>query len=161
LNPKAVTNNEFYGLLNQATRDWQDGLLSVIMRNLSKLTNENPKWIVLDDNIDHKWIVGRDFRAEFSQMWKGEWRNVVFPQQGTVFDYYVSNKTNKFAPWTEIAPVFEYDPERDVSSTLIFAPEYIRNEYISRKLLEGGHAAMFTGFAGTGKSVLAGYELNS
>jgi dynein heavy chain len=105
--------------------------------------------------------VGRDFRAEFSQMWKGEWRNVMFPQQGTVFDYYVSNKTNKFATWTEIAPVFEYNPASDVSSTLIFAPEFIRNEYISGKLLEGGHPAMLTGFAGTGKSVLVRYLINS
>jgi dynein heavy chain len=56
LNPKAVTNNELYGFLNPVTRDWQDRLLSVIMRNLSKLTNENPKWITLDNNIDPNWI---------------------------------------------------------------------------------------------------------
>jgi dynein heavy chain len=31
--------------------------------------------------------VGRYFRAESSQLWKAECRNVAFPQQGTVFDY--------------------------------------------------------------------------
>jgi dynein heavy chain len=56
LNLKAATNNEIYELLNRATRDWQDGLLFVFMRNLSKLTNENPKWIVLDGDIDPNWI---------------------------------------------------------------------------------------------------------
>jgi dynein heavy chain len=56
LNPKAVTNHELFGFLNPATRDWQDGLFSVIMRNLAKLTHENPKWIVVEGDIDPNWI---------------------------------------------------------------------------------------------------------
>jgi len=314
LNPKAVTNNELYGFLNPATRDWQDGLFSVIMRNLSRLTNENPKWIVLDGDIDPNWIeslntvmddnkvltlasneripltthmrlifeishvkcatpatvsragilyvseadvgpmayayswvdkrtnateknqltvffnnyvtrtldimrnnikhvvplcdiavvvtlcrllesllipenvpanseasvyelyfvfaavwsfggacddVGRDYRAEFSQMWKSEWRNVVFPQQGTVFDYYVDRVKKKFVPWTDSVSPFEYDPDRNVSQTLVFSPETTRNAFIAKQLIEGSHPAMLAGFAGTGKSVLIRYLLNN
>jgi hypothetical protein len=41
---------------------------------------------------------GRDYRVEFSQMW----RSVTFPQQGTVFDYYVSPDKKKFLPWTKV-----------------------------------------------------------
>jgi dynein heavy chain len=52
LNPKAITNNELYRFLNPTTRDCHDGLLSVIMWNLTVLTNENPKWIVLEVDID-------------------------------------------------------------------------------------------------------------
>ena len=28
LNPKAVTNDELYGIINPATREWRDGLFS-------------------------------------------------------------------------------------------------------------------------------------
>ncbi len=33
LNPKAVTNDELYGIINPATREWKDGLFSAIMRD--------------------------------------------------------------------------------------------------------------------------------
>ena len=44
LNPKAVTNDELYGVINPATREWKDGLFSNIMRDLSNVTQEGPKW---------------------------------------------------------------------------------------------------------------------
>ncbi|EFA11309.2 dynein beta chain, ciliary [Tribolium castaneum] len=56
LNPKAVTNDELFGIINPATREWKDGLLSVLMREQANLTGDNPKWIVLDGDIDPMWI---------------------------------------------------------------------------------------------------------
>ncbi|KAG5897762.1 hypothetical protein JTB14_019981 [Gonioctena quinquepunctata] len=56
LNPKAVTNDELFGVINPATREWKDGLFSVIMREQANLTGEGPKWIVLDGDIDPMWI---------------------------------------------------------------------------------------------------------
>ena len=56
LNPKAVTNDELYGIINPATREWKDGLFSVIMRDLANITTECPKWIILDGDIDPMWI---------------------------------------------------------------------------------------------------------
>ncbi|CAB3241075.1 unnamed protein product [Arctia plantaginis] len=56
LNPKAVTNDELFGIINPATREWKDGLLSVLMRDQANLVGENPKWIVLDGDIDPMWI---------------------------------------------------------------------------------------------------------
>eukprot|EP00095_Tigriopus_kingsejongensis_P007513 maker-scaffold103_size370364-snap-gene-1.20 protein:Tk07513 transcript:maker-scaffold103_size370364-snap-gene-1.20-mRNA-1 annotation:"dynein beta ciliary-like" len=59
LNPKvqlAVTNDELYGIINPATREWKDGLFSVIMRDQANLTTEGPKWIILDGDIDPMWI---------------------------------------------------------------------------------------------------------
>ena len=56
LDPKAVTNNELFGIINPATREWKDGLFSVIMRDLANLTTDSPKWIVLDGDIDPMWI---------------------------------------------------------------------------------------------------------
>ncbi|CAH0405196.1 unnamed protein product [Chilo suppressalis] len=56
LNPKAVTNDELFGIINPATREWKDGLFSVIMRDQANLVGENPKWIILDGDIDPMWI---------------------------------------------------------------------------------------------------------
>uniref|UniRef100_A0A1I8JH23 DHC_N2 domain-containing protein n=1 Tax=Macrostomum lignano TaxID=282301 RepID=A0A1I8JH23_9PLAT len=56
LNPKAVTNDELFGIINPSTREWKDGLFSVIMRDLANITHDGPKWIVLDGDIDPMWI---------------------------------------------------------------------------------------------------------
>lgn len=56
LNPKAVTNDELFGIINPATREWKDGLLSCLMREQANLSGDNPKWIVLDGDIDPMWI---------------------------------------------------------------------------------------------------------
>uniref|UniRef100_A0ABM5FM48 Dynein axonemal heavy chain 9 isoform X2 n=1 Tax=Pogona vitticeps TaxID=103695 RepID=A0ABM5FM48_9SAUR len=56
LNPKAVTNDELFGIINPATREWKDGLFSSIMRDLANITHDGPKWIVLDGDIDPMWI---------------------------------------------------------------------------------------------------------
>ena len=56
INPKAVTTDELYGVINRATREWKDGLFSTIMRDIANLTHDGPKWIVLDGDIDPMWI---------------------------------------------------------------------------------------------------------
>ncbi|NXH09440.1 DYH9 protein, partial [Bucco capensis] len=56
LNPKAVTNDELFGIINPATREWKDGLFSSIMRELANISHDGPKWIVLDGDIDPMWI---------------------------------------------------------------------------------------------------------
>lgn len=56
LNPKVTSTNELYGVVLLATREWKDGLLSYTMRNLCNVPNTNPKWIVLDGDLDANWI---------------------------------------------------------------------------------------------------------
>ncbi|NXB68815.1 DYH9 protein, partial [Struthidea cinerea] len=56
LNPKAVTNDELFGIINPATREWKDGLFSSIMRELANISHDGPKWMVLDGDIDPMWI---------------------------------------------------------------------------------------------------------
>ena len=56
LNPKAVSNDELFGVINPATREWKDGLFSNVMRDLANLTCEGPKYIILDGDIDPMWI---------------------------------------------------------------------------------------------------------
>ncbi|XP_067623613.1 dynein beta chain, ciliary [Eurosta solidaginis] len=56
LNPKALSNDELFGVVNSTTREWKDGLFSSIMREQANATTRNPKWIVLDGDIDPMWI---------------------------------------------------------------------------------------------------------
>ncbi|NXB29063.1 DYH9 protein, partial [Eulacestoma nigropectus] len=56
LNPKVVTNDELFGIINPATREWKDGLFSSIMRELANISHDGPKWMVLDGDIDPMWI---------------------------------------------------------------------------------------------------------
>ncbi|KAL7443397.1 hypothetical protein ACHAXH_005661 [Discostella pseudostelligera] len=62
VNPKAVTGDELYGYMT-LTKDWKDGVLSIIMRGMSKNYAEQgfhdfqtSKWVVLDGDIDAVWI---------------------------------------------------------------------------------------------------------
>jgi dynein heavy chain len=60
INPKSLTSNELYGYMT-LSKDWKDGALSGIMRNMSKnispySANHAHKWIVLDGDIDSVWI---------------------------------------------------------------------------------------------------------
>ncbi|KAJ1633364.1 dynein heavy chain [Pavlovales sp. CCMP2436] len=56
INPKAVTTSELYGYVNMATREWKDGLLSSTMRAMAAMPDTNPKWIILDGDLDANWI---------------------------------------------------------------------------------------------------------
>ncbi|XP_023606561.1 dynein heavy chain 11, axonemal, partial [Myotis lucifugus] len=56
LNPKAVTTDELFGFIHHTTREWKDGLFSSILREQANLTQDGPKWIVLDGDIDPMWI---------------------------------------------------------------------------------------------------------
>eukprot|EP00929_Paragymnodinium_shiwhaense_P082767 TRINITY_DN4377_c2_g1_i1.p1 TRINITY_DN4377_c2_g1~~TRINITY_DN4377_c2_g1_i1.p1 ORF type:complete len:2551 (-),score=809.20 TRINITY_DN4377_c2_g1_i1:84-7481(-) len=54
--PKAITTNELYGFVNMATREWKDGILSKVMRDLGQVPDTHPKWILLDGDLDANWI---------------------------------------------------------------------------------------------------------
>ena len=56
LNPKTTSNDELYGYISPATREWKDGLFSCVMRDLANLPGDNSKWIMLDGDIDPMWI---------------------------------------------------------------------------------------------------------
>jgi dynein heavy chain len=58
VNPKSVTGDELYGYMT-LSKDWKDGVLSIIMRGMAKNVAEQGfhdhqtyKWVVLDGDID-------------------------------------------------------------------------------------------------------------
>ncbi len=58
LNAKAVTVAELYGVLDPVTRDWTDGLLSNIFREVNRPIGEKKerKYIVFDGDVDAVWV---------------------------------------------------------------------------------------------------------
>jgi dynein heavy chain len=60
LNPKAQTLPELYGVMDNATRDWTDGILSKLFREMNQQLppgRENEKrWLVYDGDVDALWI---------------------------------------------------------------------------------------------------------
>lgn len=57
LDPKSISTQELYGYVNMSTREWKDGLLSYNMRELANQPDDNPKWILLDGDLDANWYV--------------------------------------------------------------------------------------------------------
>ena len=37
-------------------REWKDGMMSYYMRELATIPDEDPKWIILDGDLDANWI---------------------------------------------------------------------------------------------------------
>ena len=62
LNAKATTVNELYGILDPVTRDWQDGLLSKIFREIcralpeGKTAADEKRIIMFDSDVDALWV---------------------------------------------------------------------------------------------------------
>jgi len=61
IDPKAVTSNELFGYMNPKTKEWKDGVLSVIMRDMNKSQNRfktthKHKWVILDGDVEPTWI---------------------------------------------------------------------------------------------------------
>lgn len=59
MNPKMVTVNELYGVLDPDSRDWTDGLLSKIYKDCNQ--DQAPgkaetRWIVFDGDVDAVWV---------------------------------------------------------------------------------------------------------
>lgn len=57
INPKDRSVVELYGVLDPNTRDWTDGLLSNIFRDINRPTDRNErKYIVYDGDVDALWV---------------------------------------------------------------------------------------------------------
>jgi dynein heavy chain len=61
VDPKAVTSDELYGFMNPKTKEWKDGVLCVMMRDMNKCqgkfkASQKYKWCILDGDVDPEWI---------------------------------------------------------------------------------------------------------
>jgi dynein heavy chain, axonemal len=60
INPKAQNVSELYGNLNQATREWTDGILSNKFRSINEplpaSRSNEMRWLIFDGDVDAVWI---------------------------------------------------------------------------------------------------------
>jgi len=47
---------ELFGEVEVETKEWKDGLASMIMREYANDENDYYKWVVFDGPVDSKWI---------------------------------------------------------------------------------------------------------
>lgn len=67
MNPKAMSVIELYGILDPVTRDWTDGVLSNIFREINKPSEKKErKYILFDGDVDALWVENMN-----SVMWVG------------------------------------------------------------------------------------------
>ncbi|XP_005530761.1 PREDICTED: dynein heavy chain 17, axonemal [Pseudopodoces humilis] len=102
-----------------------------------------------------------DHRQQFSKWWLSEFKAVKFPNQGTIFDYYIHPKTKTFSSWDERVPEFELDPDIPLQAAVVHTTETIRLRYFMDLLMEKQRPVMLVGNAGTGKSVLMWNKLEA
>lgn len=55
INPKSISSDEFYGNMT-LSNTWKQGIFSHYMKELGKERDTNPKWLVLDGDLDANWI---------------------------------------------------------------------------------------------------------
>jgi dynein heavy chain len=59
INPKMITLNELYGVLDPDSRDWTDGLLSKIFKDMNQDLapgKDERRWILYDGDVDAVWV---------------------------------------------------------------------------------------------------------
>ena len=56
LNPKSIAMGELYGEENPDTKEWSDGLASMIIREFAKDETDRRNWCVFDGPVDALWI---------------------------------------------------------------------------------------------------------
>ena len=57
INPKSISSDLLFGYFDPITKIWNDGVVSVNIRNYSNNETANQKfWIVFDGPIDNQWV---------------------------------------------------------------------------------------------------------
>lgn len=77
--------------------------------------------IALEANVDH--------RTEFSKWFMTEFKTIEWPQEGTVFDFYVDEKRQELVSWNERVPKFELDPDVPLQAVLVHTGGTIQRDY--------------------------------
>jgi dynein heavy chain len=104
---------------------------------------------------------GKDQRAAFSSWWKGEYKEVKFPDSGVVFDYYIDEESSppQFKPWKEVVPNHTFDAEQAVPYVCVSHAENWALYDLMDRLIERRRPVLLIGGAGSGKTVMINQKI--
>ena len=102
-----------------------------------------------------------DWRDEFTKWWNNEFKQVKFPTQGLVFDYFIKPEDKKFYPWSDMLPKFEFSAELPLQSQLVPTTETMRIRFWMDRLVQAGIPVLLVGSPGTGKTAIVLDKLKS
>lgn len=97
----------------------------------------------------------KDYRKDFSNWWKDTWKQIRFPNKGTVFDYFVDYENNKFEEWSKMEQpdiVKDIDTSKAISNYTIPTNDTVSIQYLMKLFIEIEHYPLLVGNAGSGKT---------
>lgn len=91
LNPKAQTVNELYGVMDNDTREWIDGLFSNIFRKINRPSEkgEERRYVLFDGDVDAVWIENMNSVMDDNKVLtlpNGERIDLLTPQCSLLFE---------------------------------------------------------------------------
>lgn len=102
-----------------------------------------------------------DWRYEFSKWWQHEFE-IEFPDDTSVFNYYIDPVTKNFRRWNCLIPTGDLiDLDVSLQAILIPTAETTRLKYFMDQLMSKRYPVMLTGASGSGKSVIVSDKLAS
>ena len=100
---------------------------------------------------------GIDYRTQFSEWWREEYRDIKFPARGLVFEFYLDEDTLEFEPWSN-SPFFETiefnSKTQNMFAVTVPTPETVSVNYWLNMLVDRKTPVMLVGIAGCGKTQL-------
>lgn len=97
-----------------------------------------------------------DYRKDFSNWWKSEWKtSVKFPSKGTIFDYFVDQSESvKFDEWAKKLIQIDFDPTQGMIMSNITVPtkETLATSELVKSFISVQHAVLMIGNSGCGKT---------
>ncbi|GMH57655.1 hypothetical protein TL16_g02438 [Triparma laevis f. inornata] len=94
-----------------------------------------------------------DAKKKFSNMWKGVFKAIKYPDSGTVFDFFVDPVTAAVTPWADKVESFSVG-DGSFANIVVPTVDLTRLTYLTDVLLKQKRHVLFVGGAGTGKTAL-------
>jgi len=104
---------------------------------------------------------GINYRKNFDKWFKSTWTSVKIPGKGTVYDYFVNPKTQKFQPWAELVTDVDYDSSQPMSTVFVPTAETSSLRFFLDLMVDLRKPIMFVGGAGVGKTQLVKGKLGT